>query len=151
MNNIKNLPDVGRDTNIAFRKSNRPHDILVAEDDHDMRRLTTEVLTRSGYNVDAAQDGAVAWEILQLKSYHLLITDFDMPKVSGVELIRKARAARMALPVIMVSGTMPENEIKQNSSLRISATLFKPFGVADLLKTVKEVLDATISARAWEV
>jgi DNA-binding response OmpR family regulator len=148
MNNIKNPADIGRDASIAFRKTSRFHKILVAEDNHDMRRLVTEVLTRSGYIVDAAEDGAAAWEILQLKSYHLLITDFDMPKMSGVELVRKARAARMTLPVIMVSGTMPENEIKQNSSLRISATLFKPFGVEDLLKTVKEVLDATTGARA---
>jgi two-component system chemotaxis response regulator CheY len=148
---IKRLPDVIWDANMAFRKTNRPHDILVAEDDQDMRRLVTEVLTRSGYNVDAAQDGAVAWEILQLKSHHLLITDFDMPKMSGIELIRKARAARMALPVIMVSGTMPENEIKQNSSLRISATLFKPFGVDDLLKTVRHVLDAAVSVSVLEV
>jgi len=148
---IKSLPDVIWNANMAFRKTNRPHNILVAEDDHDMRRLVAEVLTHSGYNVDAAQDGAVAWESLQLKSYHLLITDFDMPKVSGVELIRKARAARMALPVIMVSGTMPENEIKQNSSLRINATLFKPFGVEDLLKTVRQVLDAAVSASVLEV
>jgi len=152
MNHIKirSLPDVVWDANMAFRKTNRPHDILVAEDDQDMRRLVTEVLTRSGYNVDAAHDGAAAWEILQLKSYHLLITDFDMPGMSGIELVRKARVSRMTLPIIMVSGTMPENEIKQNYSLRISATLFKPFGVEDLLKTVKEVLGATISASILE-
>jgi DNA-binding response OmpR family regulator len=151
MNNIKNPPDACCDSSMAFRKTGRPHDILVAEDDHDMRRLVTEVLTHSAYNVDAAHDGAAAWENLQLKSYHLLITDFDMPGMSGIELVRKARVARMTLPVIMVSGTMRENEIKQNSSLRISATLFKPFGVEHLLKTVKEVLDAAISASVLEV
>ena len=64
-----------------------PHRILVAEDDHDVRRLNTEVLIDSGYHVDAAQDGAIAWDILQIKSYDLLITDYDMPKLSGLELV----------------------------------------------------------------
>ena len=146
--NIKSLSDVGWVTSIAFRKTNRTHSILVAEDDGDTHRLNTEILIGSGYNVDAAQDGAVAWEILQLKSYHLLITSHEMPGMSGIELVKKARAARMDFPVIIVTGTMPENEVKHDSSLQIYTTLFKPYDIANLLKTVKEVLRATVSVRA---
>ncbi|MGA2029823.1 MAG: response regulator [Verrucomicrobiota bacterium] len=124
-----------------------PHRILVAEDDHDVRRLNTEVLIDSGYHVDAAQDGAVAWDILQIKSYDLLITDYDMPKLSGLELVKKARAARMALPVILVSGKMPMEMLREHSWLQINATLPKPYDIMELLDTVKEVLCANGDTR----
>jgi DNA-binding response OmpR family regulator len=123
------------------------HCILIAEDDHDVRRLNTEVLIHSGYRVDAAQDGALAWDILQIKSYHLLITDHDMPKMSGTELVKKVRAARMALPVIMVSGKIPEEMLKEHSGLQINATLSKPYDIMELLDTVKDVLGATVAPR----
>ena len=142
---VKNLSKAGWETSVAFQKNNSTHRILVAEDDVDTRRLNTEVLIGSGYKVDAAQDGEVAWEILQLKSYHLLITDHEMPNMSGIELIEKARAARMALPVIMVSGTMPVEKLEEHSRLQIDAILPKPYDIADLLKTVKKVLGATVS------
>ena len=61
------------DTNFPMAAS--PQCILVAEDDPVIRRLNAEVLKNSGYRVDAATDGAVAWEALQTKSYDLLITD----------------------------------------------------------------------------
>jgi len=121
----------------------RPHGILVAEDDAQVRRISTFVLSDAGYQVDAAEDGAVAWDRLQLKSYDLLITDHNMPNMSGIELIKKVRAARMALPVILISGTMPEDELKAHAWLQINATLPKPCDIVKLLRTVKEVLDAT--------
>jgi YesN/AraC family two-component response regulator len=58
--------------------------------------------------VDTAEDGEFGWEALQAKNYDLLITDNNMPKVSGLELVKKLRSARMALPVILASGAMPE-------------------------------------------
>ena len=85
-----------------------PHRILVVDDDISIRHLGTELLSQSGYEVDAAEDGAAAWEALSADSYDLLITDNNMPKVSGVELLRKMRAARMAVPVIMATGTVPQ-------------------------------------------
>jgi two-component system, OmpR family, response regulator len=124
--------------------------ILVAEDDDDIRRLNAEVLARSGYKVDAAADGAIAWYTLQLNSYDLLLTDHKMPKLTGVELLKKMRAARMALPVILVSGTIPTKELSRHPWLQIDATLLKPYTSDQLLATVRRVLYATdgISGRA---
>lgn len=117
--------------------------ILVAEDDDDIRRLSIEVLAGSGYKVDAAADGAIAWDTLQLSRYHLLVTDYNMPKMSGVELLLKLHAAGMALPVVMVSGTIPIEKLKRHPWLQIDATLPKPYTPEELLATVKKVLDAT--------
>jgi len=127
-------------------ESNPPHRILVVDDDGDIRRLNTEALTYSGYQVDAAGDGAAAWDTLQSNSYDLLITDNNMPKLSGVELLKKLHAARMAVPVIMASGTMPKEEFIRYPWLQPAATLPKPFTGEELLGTVREVLRATHSA-----
>ena len=121
--------------------------ILVVDDDISVRHLTTEVLVYSGYRVDTAEDGAVAWDTLQINSYDLLVTDHNMPKVSGVELLKKVRLARMALPTILVSGAMPREELNRHAWLQIQATLLKPYTVPELLGTVKEVLRATEGAR----
>ncbi len=117
-----------------------PARILVVDDNPDIRRLNTEVLLESGYRVDAAEDGAVAWSALQLFDYDLLITDNQMPTVTGVELIKKLRSEDMTLPVVLMSGTMPTEEINENPWLEIQATLLKPYSVRELLRTVRKVL-----------
>ena len=124
-----------------------PRRILVADDDPHICRLNTEVLIRHGYEVNAVADGAAAWEALNTDRYNLLITDHDMPKMSGVELLRKLRATRMALPVIMATGTLPTQEFARYPWLQPTATLLKPYTIVELLGTVKEVLRATDGAR----
>jgi DNA-binding response OmpR family regulator len=119
---------------------------LVVDYDSDIRQLSAEVLIHSGYEVDAAADGAAAWEALQIKAFNLLITDHNMPGLTGVELVRKLRSARMALPVIMSTGRLPTKELAQNPSLQLAAMLPKPFSVEELLGTVTKVLRATVSA-----
>jgi DNA-binding response OmpR family regulator len=132
------------------REPNPPQRILVVDDDSLIRHLNTEVLIHSGYEVDTAEDGAAAWEILQTKAFNLLITDHSMPVMTGVELVKKLRSARMALPVILVTGTLPLEELARNPELQLAAILSKPFTVEELLDTVKNVLRATISA-PWQI
>jgi len=129
-------------------KPNPPQRILVVEDDVVTLRINVKVLTKSGYKVDGAEDGAVAWDALQLNGYDLLVTDNDMPNVSGVDLLKKLYAARMALPVIMVSGTMPTAELERQPWLQIKAVLPKPCIVSELLATVRSVLLASGGTRA---
>src|SRR5208282_5162306 len=124
-------------------KSNLPHRILVVDDDRDVRRISAHALIGSGYHVDAAEDGVAAWEALQIKAFNLLITDHNMPKLTGVELVRKLRSARMALPVILATGKLPTKALAQNPSLQLAALLPKPFSIDELLETVRTVLRAT--------
>jgi DNA-binding response OmpR family regulator len=125
--------------------SRATHRILVVDDEPVLRRLMSAALTGSGYYVDNAEDGAIAWRALQAKPYDLLITDHMMPKITGVELVKSLRSARMALPVVMVAGVLPAHEL---SSLNLAATLSKPFIVAELLDTVDSVLRPTMAP--WE-
>lgn len=128
-------------------QASKPSRILVVEDDRAIRHLSTKLLLQSGYQVDAAEDGAAAWEALQDNSYDLLVTDHQMPKVSGVELIEKLRSARMSLPVILVSGALPLEELTRKPWLQLDAKLPKPYSCEDFLGTVKEVLRTTNGAR----
>jgi DNA-binding response OmpR family regulator len=135
--------EFGEPANEPIRSpTNAPHRILVAEDDGDIRRLNTEILIHSGYEVDAAEDGDAAWNNLQANSYDLLVTDNDMPKVSGVELIKMLHADRIDLPVIMATGRLPMEEFTRYPWLTPAATLLKPYTVDELLITVKVVLRA---------
>ena len=72
-----------------------PADLLTT--DPAIRRLNAEMLFHSGYQVDAAEDGQAAWAALQLHNYDLVVTDNNMPKMTGVELIKKLQDARKFL------------------------------------------------------
>ena len=129
--------------NVLFqRQPNVRQRILVVDDDAMIRRLNTEVLNCNGYHVDAAEDGAVAWDAIQENSYDLLVTDHNMPKVTGVGLLKKLHAARLALPVILATGIFPHEELAEHPWLQIDASLLKPYTVDQLLTTVKNVLYA---------
>lgn len=125
-----------------------PYRILVVDDDESLRQLNTEVLLRCGYEVDAADDGDVAWETLQLTGYDLLITDQKMVRVSGIELLKKLRAARMDLPVIMATGTSPLAEFARQPWLQPTAVLLKPYTIPEFLGVVRDVLYAVECPRA---
>jgi CheY-like chemotaxis protein len=120
--------------------------ILLVDDNRAILQFSTEVLIHSGCEVATAADGAAAWEALQMKPFNLLITDNDMPRLTGVELVRKLRSASMTLPVILASGSLPMEELAQDPSLQLTAMLPKPFSPEGLLETVTNVLTATVSA-----
>jgi two-component system response regulator (stage 0 sporulation protein F) len=137
----------GKPTRSLFPYETNPRQrILVAEDNYAVRLFSTELLKDSGYEVDAAEDGEVAWDALQPNSYDLLITENKMPKLSGVGLLRKMFAAQMTLPVIMVSETMPMDELKRQPWLHVEAMLDKSYPVEELLATVRNVLLANYVA-----
>ncbi len=130
----------------ARSQTNPSSHILVVDDDSEIREFSAGALVPFGYRVDVAQDSAAAWKALHAKRYDLLITDNNMPKVSGVELVKKLRSARMTLPVILVSGELPTEELDRNPRLQLAATLVKPFSSGQLLETVREVLLAADNA-----
>jgi DNA-binding response OmpR family regulator len=134
---LKTGESVNARTQGDAKPSNR---ILVIDDDTCIREISAEALTSSGYQVDTAEDGARGWEALHASSYDLLITDNNMPKVSGVELVKKLRSARMTLPVVLVSGAIPTEEMNRNPWLQPAATLLKPFTMDELLRTVEGIL-----------
>ena len=127
--------------------THRHQRILVVDDDTGIRQLGTEVLIHHGYQVDTAEDHTAGWKALQAHTYDLLITDLDMPGLSGLKLVKKLRAARLALPVILASGTMTPQELNRNPWFHLSGALLKPVSPDQLLQTVQAVLRALDTAR----
>ena len=124
---------------------NPPERVLVVDDDAFIRRLNSMALLRSGYEVDTAEDGASAWDALHARDYHLMITDHNMPNLTGLELLRKLRAKNMPLPVIMASGSLPIEEFDRHPALKPAAMLCKPYLLNALVQTVRQVLGQATS------
>lgn len=120
-----------------------PRRILVVEDDEDICQLNAQVLVQLGCRVDTAADGAAAWAALQRTRYDLLVTDNNMPKMTGVELLHQLHAARLAVPVIMATGVWPREEFDRAPWIQPAAVLLKPYTIAELLSAVKEALRLT--------
>ena len=118
--------------------------ILMVDDNEVICRLNRRTLGSHGYSVDTANDGEAGWNAIVTSlndstSYDLVVTDNNMPQLSGVELIEKMRSAQIRLPVIMASGSIPADV----RSLRIAAVLPKPYFSDQLVQTVKKVLLAS--------
>ena len=114
--------------------------ILVVEEENDLRQLNAEVLMDAGYQVDAVEDGAAAWNALQLHRYDLLFTGQFLPKLSGVELLKKLHDARTTLPVIMATEILPTWELALHPCLQSVVMLRKPFTFEKLLGMVNKIL-----------
>ena len=119
--------------------------ILLAEDSAVLRQLYEGILRHQGYQVDAVADGAAAWECLQQGGYDLLITDNSMPRMTGIELVGAFRQTDQTTPVILVSGTIPIEDLRLHPELKFSAVLTKPFRSALLLQAVAEVLQRAVN------
>lgn len=114
--------------------------ILYVDDEPRLRRLVEVALIRSGYEVDTAADGAEAWEALQHVHYNLLITDNEMPRLTGLQLAARARFAGMRLPIVLSSGSPDAFDGPSVARLRVATCLQKPFGVDTLIETVELAL-----------
>ena len=79
--------------------------ILVVDDSLTVRQAERQLLENQGYQVDVAVDGMEGWSAVRLHPYQLVVTDVDMPRMNGIELVRKIRAEPRIqdLPIIVVS------------------------------------------------
>lgn len=120
--------------------------ILLVEDDPDLLQNSAEIFTRLGYRVGAAADGERGWAALLARSYDLLITDNDLPRLSGIELLKRLRQAGMNVPVILVSGSFTYWEWKRDPCLEVAATLQQPYLMGELVETVSLVFAKVAAA-----
>ena len=115
--------------------------ILVVDDESLMREFISESLSSKGYEVDAAENGAKALELINSETYDLILTDFKMPKVTGMDVLRKAVEKMPGVKVVIMTayGTI-ENAVE---AMKIGAFdyITKPFGVEEVLLLVKRALE----------
>jgi CheY-like chemotaxis protein len=121
--------------------------ILVAEDNAAMASVVQFNLERAGFFVTVAHDGLTAWEFLQEESFDLLLTDQQMPGMTGCQLCEHVRAvaALADMPVILLTAKGLELELPRiRDELKITATFLKPFSPKEVVKAVEDCLAAVI-------
>jgi len=124
--------------------------ILLVEDDEALRRSGTRVLTRYGYTVVTARDGREALEMIRSATTppDLIVSDVVMPHAGGPELLRALRDAGVAAKVLFTSG-YPARDVHERTPLEPGVPfLAKPWTIQELVRRVREVLDAPASPRS---
>ena len=115
--------------------------ILVIEDDVDVRTFLVDCLKMLGYTVTEASHGRAGLDRLHTDDPDLLVVDFAMPGMNGLEVIAEAKRSRPQLPAILATGYADVDVSKD----RVDgyAVLRKPFQIGDLARTVKAALTRT--------
>ncbi len=122
--------------------------ILVCDDEPHIVHVVSSKLRNNGFEVLSAADGEEGFEAAKQHAPDLVITDYQMPFLSGLELCAKLRADAQtaAIPVIMLTArgfSLADDDLKDTN---IRKVLPKPFSPREVLKSVNEVLEARLSA-----
>lgn len=117
-----------------------PDAILIVDDEPAMRDGLRDNLEFEGYTVEEAADGETGLQKLLGRTYRLVLLDVMMPKRSGFEVLREARAAGVRTPVIMLTAKGEEYDAVRGLELGADDYVTKPFGLGELLARVRAVL-----------
>ena len=122
--------------------------ILVADDESHILHVVSLKLRNGGYTVITARDGQEALELAQQHKPDLIITDYHMPQLSGLELCQKLKQDPMTsgIPAIMLTARGYHLEPADTEKSGILRMLSKPFSPRNLLATVNEVLEHQTAA-----
>ncbi len=110
--------------------------VLVVDDFSTMRRIIKNILRQIGFiNVVEADDGTTAWDILNKDKIEFIISDWNMPQMTDIELLRKVRGSEefADLPFLMVTAEAQQENIIEAVQAKVSNYIVKPF-TADVMK-----------------
>jgi len=115
---------------------------LVVDDEIHIVHVVTIKLRNNGYEVISAENGADALDLAQREQPDLIISDFQMPVMTGVEVVEKLRQVEQTrdIPVILLTARSFDISPEQQQQLRIVQCLSKPFSPRELLGCVEDAL-----------
>jgi CheY-like chemotaxis protein len=115
--------------------------VLVVDDERFIANLMRDVLHRHGYAVDACHDGAAALALAEREHYHLVISDFAIPGMNGLELARRLGRSRPDIAMLIVSAYLDGDAVVALEAERnVVATVRKPFDIFDLVRQADSAL-----------
>ncbi len=120
--------------------------ILIVDDSSTMRRIIGNVVMQLGFSrddFDEAEDGVKAWKILSESQYDIILTDWNMPNMNGLQLVQKIRGestTHKAVPIIMITTEGGKGEVITALKAGVNNYIVKPFS-AEILK---EKLDGVL-------
>lgn len=118
--------------------------ILVVDDFSTMRRIIKNILRQLGYsNVEEADDGTTAWDTLNRGGIDFVISDWNMPKMTGIELLRKVRASEEFgdMPFLMVTAEAQQENVIEAVQAKVSNYIVKPFTAETLAAKINKIFD----------
>lgn len=118
--------------------------ILVVDDFSTMRRIIKNLLRELGFsNTSEADDGTSGLKMLQSDSFDFLITDWNMPGMQGIDLLKAVRAdPRLAnLPVLMVTAEAKKDQIVEAAQAGVNGYVVKPFTAATLKEKIDKIFE----------
>jgi len=115
--------------------------ILCADDNFTVRKLVASILQKENHTVECADNGEHALQLIAESKvpYEILITDHQMPKLTGLQLVTALKISATQLAIIVLSGNLKSVEIVQYQKLGVSKVLEKPF-------VPKNIIDAVTNA-----
>ncbi len=116
--------------------------ILLAEDDDDMRRFLERALEKAGHSVTSFAEGVSAFEELKAAEVDLLLTDIVMPEMDGIELARRAAELDPALKIMFITGFAAVALHPDSKAPKEAKVLSKPFHLRDLVAEVERMMAA---------
>lgn len=113
--------------------------ICIVDDDEEIVRILTTLLEGEGYTVSSAYDAVNGWNIIQQKMPSILLIDWQMPEMSGIELIKRVKsdAALSNMYVIMISGKSDTDDIVHGLDAGADEYLPKPFKLDELSARIR--------------
>jgi len=112
---------------MSYDKSMR---VLVVDDFSTMRKIVKNILRQIGFtNIVEADDGSTAWEVLNKDNIDFIVSDWNMPTMSGIDLLRKVRASEeyADIPFLMVTAEAQQENIIEAVQAKVSNYIVKPF------------------------
>jgi two-component system chemotaxis response regulator CheY len=117
--------------------------ILIVDDFATMRRILKNILKQLGFKtLVEADDGTTAWEVLEGQSIDLIISDWNMPKMTGLELLKKVRAseAYKKTPFLMVTAEAQKQNVIEAVQAGVSNYVVKPFTAEAISDKLEKIL-----------
>ncbi|WP_444544499.1 chemotaxis response regulator CheY [Saccharospirillum salsuginis] len=118
--------------------------ILVVDDFSTMRRIVKNLLRDLGFsNTHEADDGTTAWPMLQSGDFDFVVTDWNMPGMSGIDLLKKIRADERlkTTPVLMVTAEAKRDQIVAAAQAGVNGYVVKPFTAAALKEKIEKIFE----------
>ncbi len=126
---------------MSYDKSMR---VLVVDDFSTMRRIVKNILRQLGFtNIVEADDGSTAWEVLNKDRIDFIVSDWNMPELPGIDLLRKVRASEefKDIPFLMVTAEGLQENIIEAVQAKVSNYIVKPFTAETLGQKIDKIFE----------
>jgi len=119
--------------------------LLITDDDRDLRETLRSMFEPRGFETLLAADGEEALQIVQSHSVHVLLLDMHMPRLSGLETIRRLKQLRRPVPTILMSAELDPQIRQEAEEEHVFRVLPKPFSFHTIRDVVRDALQRTYS------